>query len=194
MDWVFGYASLVALHEPVAVDGEERAPVPGRLRGYRRLWGAAMDNWDAVNDRKHFVDPDTGERPRIRVAYLDIREHEGSTVNGLALPVDATRLAAFDEREVNYERIEVGDAFESLSGGDAAGPSGGDRVFTYVGTRDARERCRRGTDEGNACVVAEYAAAAREAFASLAPDALAEFDRSTDPRPFSERPLRHVFR
>lgn len=206
MDWVFGYASLVALREPVAVDGEERAPVPGRLRGYRRLWGAAMDNWDAVNDPKHFVDPDTGERPRIRVAYLDIVPDDGwetsgrrrfpvgsgggPAVNGLALPVDATRLAAFDEREVNYGRIEVGDAFESLSGqGDAAGPSDGDRVWTYVGTAAARERCRRGAEEGNACIVAEYAAAAREAFASLAPGALAEFDRSTDPLPFPQRPL-----
>lgn len=192
MDWVFGYASLVALRQPVAVDGEERAPLPGRLRGYRRLWGAAMDNWDAVNDPKHFVDPDTGDRPRIRVAYLDIHEREGSTVNGLALPVDATRLAALDEREVNYERIELTGAFEPgrLAEADpTTGDLDGDRVWTYVGTAAARERCRLGAEQGNACVAAEYAAAVRAAFASLAPGALAEFDRSTDPLPFPQRPI-----
>lgn len=195
MDWVFGYASLVALREQVVAGGEERAPVPGRLRGWRRLWGVAMDNWDPVNDRKHFLDPETGERPRIRVAYLDVEpagDEEAAAVNGLALPVDATRLAAFDRREVNYERVEVTSAFEPDSSAAPGAPSRLGRVFTYVGTAAARERCRRGAAEGNACVSAAYVAAIRDAFASLAPDAPAELDRSTDPLPFPERPLRRA--
>lgn len=195
MDWVFGYASLVALREPVVVEGEERAPVPGRLRGYRRGWGVAMDNWDPVNDRKHFLDPRTGERPRIRVAYLDLTRGDGSAVDGLALPVDAARLASLDEREVNYERIEVTGAFEAGAGeGAAAVWPDDDRVFTYVGTAAARERCRLGTEHGDAFVSAAYVAAVRAGFESLAPGALAEFDRTTDPLPFPEHPLRPVTR
>jgi hypothetical protein len=174
--YVFGYASLVALPEPGAV--------PGRLRGYRRFWGAAMDNWDAANDRKHFLDRASGERPHIRVAYLDVERREGGGVNGLAIPVDAGRLAALDAREVNYERIEVTDAFDAAAG-SAIDPAGG-RVFTYVGTAAARERCQRGRVEGNCCVSRDYVANVRAAFAALGDDALAELDRTTDPLPFPE--------
>ena len=183
--YVFGYASLVALGEPLAGEGVEVAAQPGRLRGYRRNWGAAMDNWEAVNDHKHFVDPETGERPRLRVAYLDLYEREGASVNGLALPVDAERLATLDAREVNYERVEVSGAFE---------PALGEPVFAYLGSEAARERCRRGAEEGNVYVSSQYAALVRESFAALAPDALAEFDRTTDPSPFPERHLRRVVR
>jgi hypothetical protein len=160
--------------------------VPGRLRGFRRCWGAAMDNWDWANDRKHFVDPQTGERPRIRVAYLDIEPSSAETaVNGLAIPVDGARLAALDKREVNYDRADITDAFQPALGG---------RVFTYAGTPAARKRCLRGFSEGNCVVSRDYVAAVRDAFAVLGDDALAEFDRTTDPLPFPERNLKLVLR
>jgi hypothetical protein len=171
-DYVFGYASLVAL--------EDAEALPGRLRDFRRRWGAAMNNWEGGEEVKQWLDRETGERPRIRVAYLDIDEQAGSAVNGLALPVNAERLAELDTRELNYRRVDVTAAFE----GDAAG-----RVFTYVGLDAARERCRLGIAEGNAFVAADYAAAVRRGFEQLAPGALAEFDRTTDPSPFPERDL-----
>jgi hypothetical protein len=172
LGYVFGYASLVELAEPAAL--------PGRLRGFHRGWDVAMENWDAVNDAKHFVDPSTRERPRVRVAYLDIHEQEGSSVNGLAIPVDAARLAALDAREVNYERVDVSGAFE---------PAVSERVFAYVGTDAARERCRAGAADSTICVSADYVTVVREAFERLGPDALAEFDRTTDPLPFPKRAL-----
>lgn len=157
-----------------------------------------MDNWAAVNDPKHFIDRGTGERLRVRVAYLDIHESEGASVNGLAIPVDEARLVALDAREVNYERIDISDAFEQV-GADArasSGPQGAAqpprRVFTYVGTEAGRERCRRGAAEGNVCVSADYLAAVRRAFADLRSDALVEFDRTTDPLLFPERDLELV--
>jgi len=52
--YVFGYASLVELNGPGAVRG--------RLRGYRRHWGVAMNNWEGGDAVKHFLDPETGER------------------------------------------------------------------------------------------------------------------------------------
>jgi hypothetical protein len=172
--YVFGYASLVALAEPAAV--------AGRLLGFRRRWGAAMDNWDVVNDPKHFVDSKTGERPHIRVAYLDIEPSEGSTVNGLAIPVDGARLAALDAREVNYERVDVTDAFEATPGLAIDAAAG--QVFTYVGAPAARERCRRGLADGNCIVARDYFAGVRAAFAALGENALAEFNRTTDELPF----------
>jgi hypothetical protein len=171
-DYVFGYASLVAL--------EDADAAPGRLRGYRRRWGVAMNNWEGGEGVKHWLDRATGKRPRIRVAYLDVYEQEGSAVNGLALPVDAERLAALDAREINYERVEVTDAFA---------PEVGGRVFTYMGLAAARERCRQGAADGDTFVAADYAAAVRRAFERLAPNAPAEYDRTTDACPFPERDL-----
>jgi hypothetical protein len=172
--YVFGYASLVAVPEP----GAQKA----QLHGYRRFWGAAMNNWEGGEDAKHFLDRQTGERPRIRVAYLDLVASEGSAVNGVAIPVDEKRLAALDAREINYSRVDVSAGFE--------GPVSG-RVFTYVGLDAARERCRQGVAEGNVFVSRDYVSGVRHAFERLGVDvdALAEFDRTTDPLPFPERDL-----
>jgi dephospho-CoA kinase len=182
-DYVFGYASLVGLREPLLVAGVEQAPLPGRLCGFRRFWGAAMNNWEGGDAVKHFLDRGTGERPRIRVAYLDIEPNEGSAVNGLAIPVDAARLAALDAREVNYSRIDVSASFE---------PGTPQRVFAYVGTEAARGRCRQGTADGDVFVSGDYVAAVRGAFEQLARGALAELDRTTEPLPFPERDLQAV--
>jgi hypothetical protein len=173
---VFGYASLVAL--------EDSGAVPGRLHGYRRCWGVAMNNWEGGDGAKHWLDRASGERPRIRVAYLALREEEAAAVNGLALPVDEARLAELDAREINYRRVDVTDAFE--------GNVGVGRVFTYVGLDAARERCRQGAAAGDAFVSRDYASGVRRAFEQLGPGALAEFDRTTDPLPFPERDLRVV--
>jgi len=192
--YVFGYASLVALAEAFAVEGEELAPIAGRLRGFRRCWGAAMDNWDPANDHKHFLDPSTGERPRIRVAYLNVESSEGDAVNGLAIPVGPTRLATLDAREVNYARIEVSEAFEATAPVDE--PSRLETpppVFAYVGTAAAHERLRRGAAEQNVCVSSRYLADVRNAFAALGSDALAEFERTTPPPPFPERDLTRIW-
>jgi hypothetical protein len=171
-DYVFGYASLVAL--------EDADALPGRLRGFRRRWGVAMNNWEGGEGAKHWLDRATEERPRIRVAYLDIYEQAGSAVNGLVLPADAERLRALDARELNYKRVDVTSSFEPVVDG---------RVFTYCGLDAARERCREGARDGNVFVSSTYFASMRRSFDLLAPDALAEFDRTTDPLPFPERDL-----
>jgi hypothetical protein len=182
LNYIFGYASLVALRAAYSDDVED-APQPGRLRGYRRHWGAAMENWEGGESAKHFLDPETGERPRIRVAYLDIYERAGSAVNGLALPVDAKRLEALDAREINYARIDVSAAFE---------PAISQPVYAYAGLEAARERCRRGAADGNLFVSRDYLSRVRRAFDGLGPDSLAEFERTTDPLPFPQRDLRVV--
>lgn len=188
--YVFGYASLVALPESLDVGGDH-SPLPGRLRGYRRFWGAAMNNWEGGEEAKHFLDRATGERPRIRVAYLDIEPSEGSAVNGVAIPVDEQRLAAFDAREINYERVDMTGVFEPAT--DAEAPADPPvQVFAYVGLDAARERCRQGHADGNAFVSRDYAAGVRLAFERLGTDALEEYERTTDPLPFPERDLQMV--
>jgi hypothetical protein len=175
--YVFGYGSLVELREPLTLDGRSFAAVPGRLHGFRRRWGVAMHNWETGEGEKHFVDPRSGLKPRVAVAFLDIEEHPGGTVNGLAVPVDPVRLAELDRREVNYERIEVSGACRPAVAGT---------VFAYRGSEAAR--ARGGADSG-VCVSRQYMELIRAAFAALGPGELEEYERTTEPLRFPERDL-----
>jgi hypothetical protein len=180
VDYVFGYGSLVALTEPLLADGHVYPPVPGRLHGYRRSWGVAMNNWETMDTEKHFVDPESGLKPKIAVAYLDVEESPGATVNGLAIAVDAARLAELDVREVHYRRIDVSSAFR---------PAVIRPVFTYRGTDAARERSRHVEPAAEVFVSRQYIALIRDAFAALGPRELAEYERTTGPLRFPERDL-----
>jgi hypothetical protein len=180
IDYVFGYGSLVDLTEPLLVGGRLFPALPGRLDGFRRGWGAAMNNWEATEAEKHFVDPSSDLKPRITVAYLDIEEWPGGSVNGLAIPADARRLEELDVREVNYRRIDVSSRFQ---------PPIPHRVFAYRGTDAARKRCREAGSDAEIQVSRQYVARIRSAFTALGPGQLAEFDRTTEPLSFPERDL-----
>ncbi|MET0558625.1 MAG: gamma-glutamylcyclotransferase family protein [Solirubrobacterales bacterium] len=178
--YVFGYGSLVELTRPLVVGGQLFPAVPGRLQGFRRRWGVAMNNWEAREDEKHFVDPETGLKPKLAVAYLDIEEAPGEAVNGLAIPVDAARLRELDAREINYERFDASAAFE---------PALARAVFAYQGTAAARRRRQPGA--GGAAIYAsrQYVERIERAFAALGPGQLAEYERTTEPLPFPVREL-----
>ncbi|MCW2986006.1 MAG: gamma-glutamylcyclotransferase, partial [Conexibacter sp.] len=104
---VFGYGSLVGL------PGVRAAT----LRGHRRVWGVAMDNAVAVPGYKVYEAPD-GARPPVAVAFLDLVEDASRDVEGALVAVDAAGLAALDERERQYRRIDVSGA---VDGADAPG-------------------------------------------------------------------------
>jgi hypothetical protein len=178
--YVFGYGSLVELKEPLAFGGSLYPPLPARLVDFRRTWGVAMNNWEATDAGKYFVDPESGLKPHIRVAHLDIEESAGAMVNGLAIPVDEKRLAEFDVREVNYLRIDVSAAFR------LAIPH---QVFAYRGTDEARERCRLDIAGAEVQVSRGYVSRIREAFAAMGPTELEEYERTTGPLRFPERDL-----
>jgi Gamma-glutamyl cyclotransferase, AIG2-like len=92
-----------------------------------------MDNARDLPGYKYYVDPHTGERPAIYVAFLDIAEDPGASTDGVVFPVDADRLARLDARERNYRRVEV----------EVDPPTGG-ATYAYVGTPDARARFEAG--------------------------------------------------
>jgi len=178
ISYVFGYGSLAELTHPLSV-GERLYPaVPGRLRGFRRRWGVAMNNWEASADEKHFVDPASGLKPTLAVAYLDIEEAAEEAVNGLAIPVDAARMRELDAREINYERVDVSTAFE---------PSVPQPVFVYHGTAAARRRA--GADGVEIYASRQYVERIERAFAALGPGQLDEYRRTTEPLPFPVRDL-----
>src|SRR3954454_13961884 len=96
MHQVFGYGSLVS------GGGERRV-----LRDHRCGWRVAMDNRETIPGYKFYVDPETGERPAVYVAFLSIWPEAGARVEGVAFAVDDAGLAALDARERNYDRVEV---------------------------------------------------------------------------------------
>jgi hypothetical protein len=137
-----------------------------------------MNNWEAGEDEKHFVDPESGLKPRLAVAYLDLEEAPGEAVNGLAIPVDPARLRELDAREINYERIEISDAFE---------PEIAHAVFVYLGSAAARRRAA--ADGGEIYASRQYVERIERAFTALGAGQLDEYQRSTEPLPFAVRDL-----
>ena len=132
MPLVFAYGSLAGL--------------PGRpatLRGFRRVWGVAMDNRVAIPGYKRYLDPVTREPPPVHVAFVDLEPDRSAAVEGVLLDVDAPALAALDDRERNYERVGV-----ELDGGT--------RAFTYLGSADGRARLREGRAAGTAVIARSY--------------------------------------
>jgi hypothetical protein len=132
---VFGYGSLPA----------EEGGVPCRLRDHRRGWDVAMDNRETVPGYKVYVDPTTGERPAVHVAYLSITPHPGEHVDGYAFPVTDAELAELDERERNYDRLDVSEHC-ALEG----------RIWAYVGSAAGRRRLEQGRRRGTAVVSRRY--------------------------------------
>ena len=120
--------------------------MPARLRGYRRRFGVATDNTQAIPGYKMYLRRSDGVRPAVFVAFVDIHPDPGTTVNGLARPVDEAELELLDRRERNYDRVDVTGEIDGVDG----------RVWTYRGSREGRERLRRGRAEGRAVVSRDY--------------------------------------
>ena len=175
--FVFGYGSL--LRRPAAAG----LPVPCRLRDHRRGWGVAMDNTRTIPGYKYYVDMESGERPEVCVAFLDIRPEPGSTVNGAVFPVTAEVLASLDRRERNYDRREVTSQLDADVGG---------RVWAYVGSAPGRRRYETGRQAGIAVVSGPYLESVLDDFRSFGDDMAAEFEATTDRPDVPVVPLKRI--
>jgi len=159
-DLVFAFGSLAA-----AAGGR-----PAVLRGLRRTWGVAMDNRVVIPGYKVWLDPTTGERPAVDVAFLDLEEAGcAAQVSGVLLAVPARALAELDRRERNYVRRDV----------TARTEPAGARVWAYLGREDARLRCAQARRAGTGVVARSYLTGVRAAFAARGPAALAAYEAST---------------
>jgi hypothetical protein len=160
---VFGYASLVP-------DGVGGGAVEARLEGHRRALGVAHDNRRLLPGYKSYHRPDDGTRPSVYITFFDVEAAPGTTVAGLALPVDDDRLAHLDWREANYDRVDVTGLVSGVSG----------RVWTYMGKAEARARLARGLAEGTAVVSEDYLDRVHAAFRARGKQAWADFQASTE--------------
>lgn len=170
-EFIFGYGSLAA-----AMEGSV-----GRLPGYRRVLGVAMDNRVDLPGYKFYRRRD-GSRPAVYVAFADlVPDASGPPVNGTCAGVDAAGLAALDVRERNYDRVEVTAALEAPPG----------RTWAYLGSAAGRARLAHAVSTGSAVAARSYLALVEAGFRALGPPELAAFQASTS---FGELPIEDLER
>jgi hypothetical protein len=157
---VFAYGSLAG----------DLQGAPARLRGYRRRLGVAADNSVAIPGYKRYVDPADGSAPDVFVAFADLAVDEETIVNGLLVPVTPQQLWELDERERNYDRVDV-----TLD----VDPSPG-TVWAYMGSPAGRERLQIGVELGRVVVTRAYLQGVHDAFAALGEEEYEEFLDSSD--------------
>ena len=175
--YVFGYGSLAA----AGLAGLDRRPrregFVADLEGFGRGWGVAMDNSRTLPGYKCYVDG-TGARPDVCVAFLDLTPVASGHVNGVCLPVDELALAVLDDRERNYERVDVSDALP-----------GGEPVWTYLGSAAGRDRLTRARASTRAVIHEGYLAAVTRGFRALGEAEWAACAQSLDPGDLPVRAL-----
>jgi hypothetical protein len=136
-----------------------------------------MDNTVDLPGYKYYVDAETGERPPVFVAFLDLADEKAEKVNGIVFPVDDMRLAELDARERNYRRAEV-----------VVDPAAGGPTYAYFGTAAARERFATGPT----VIARAYIDVLRASFEQLGPRELIAYQDSTDPPSLPIRELERI--
>ncbi len=154
---LFAYGSLVdrasaeyTLGRPL---GEIRR---ARLAGWRRRFSQARDNLAA---EKTFATPG-GETPAFILGLnVEPGADPGEAPNGVLIVVTAADLVALDQRELRYDRVDVGAAVSA--GGEGFARS----VFTYV----AKPRNLAVEPPPGSVILSSYARAVEAAFEGLSP-------------------------
>jgi hypothetical protein len=178
LGYVFGYGSLVDPADWLFQrhPGEFEDPTYVLIDGFRRHWDLAADNTDADHDHKYHADAATGERVDIYVATLGLELDEETACNGVAIPVDAERLAWLDRREgLLYDRIVIdpGRISEPLEG----------TLWTYFPKPTALAAFEAGMQRENVYLPRFYIEGVTAAFTRRGEDALSAYRASTrEPR------------
>ncbi len=160
--WVFGYGSLVDtqhLSEFLSLHGLALNRYHHcELGGFKRTWNVAMDNALTLPGYGYYLDPATGERPQVYVAFVNIERHAEAqaSVAGILFEVDLPALAVLDARERNYERHDVTAELSLAVEGV---------VWSYVGLPDAAARFRQGLATRSVVIEAAYKRRIEAAFA-----------------------------
>jgi hypothetical protein len=167
---VFGYGSLVSRASIAETLGHEAtAPVPARLKGWRRRWSIYRVN---AAHEKTFERVD-GE-PFRHIVGLNIERApeaaEAEWPNGALIELTEGELERLDRREVRYDRVEV-DPAAALT----HEPHDFDRVFAFT----AKEGHFAAETPPGSIIIASYVRACEAAFNELGPEGWERFLRTT---------------
>ena len=130
------------------------------MRGVRRGWGVATDNTRGIPGYKMYLLRSDGSRPAVFVAFLDLFDDPGGSVDGVCRPVTPEELEVLDRRERNYDRVDVTASIESPPG----------RVWAYLGSPEGRERLRQARAADTAVISRDYERKVHAGFRALGPE------------------------
>ena len=171
---VFGYGSLVSRASVAETLGRDAsAPVPARLRGWRRRWSVYRDN---TAHEKAFERVDG--KPFRHVVGLNIERVPGAPEaawpNGALVELAEAELERLDRREIRYERVEI-DPKDIVT----AEAHGLGRVFAYT----AKAAHLAPQTPPDAIIIAAYVRACEAAFWELGPGEWQAFMATTEAMP-----------
>jgi cation transport regulator ChaC len=169
---VFAYGSLVDPASAMLTLGRPvESTIKARLPGWRRSFSQARDNRAC---EKTFARADDGTIPPF-VLGLNIERGRGPAPNGVLIPLTPDDLERLDRRELRYRRTEVSAAVAVA----AAGRLPFECVYAYL----ARPAHLASPPPAGAIILRSYAQRVEQAFATLGPEQLAEYRRTTLPYP-----------
>src|SRR6188508_844850 len=141
--WVFGYGSLVDPESLGRTLG--RAVTPGvdflaaDLTGWGRRWNYGVGHVAGTWRRSDGIVIDDGV-----IVALGVVAAPDEAVNGIVARVSAVEIAALDQRERDYDRVDVTPAV-TVRG---VAPEADARIVTYVPRASAVERYEAARDQG----------------------------------------------
>ena len=150
-NFVFGYGSLMNLDKLQQYLGRDLAfgldfKICG-LRNFHRCWNVAMDNRLNLPNYKYYIEVETGNRPQSFITFLNIRPYQGKTIAGILFRVSHQELKKLDQRERNYQRIDVTQRIEEQVEGKA---------WVYRGLKEAEQRYEEGLKQENGMIAQDY--------------------------------------
>jgi len=174
--WVFGYGSLVdpeslgrTLGRQVTLDVDFLA---AELTGWGRRWNYGVGHVVGTWRRQDGVVIDDGV-----IVALGVVAAADEAVNGIVARVSGLEIAALDQRERDYDRVDVTASVSVRH--EAFEPDA--RIVTYVPRPSAIDRYERARDRGRAGIRSTYWGLVDAAFAVWGADQLERYRSSTPP-------------
>jgi len=175
--WVFGYGSLVDPESLGRTLGRQVTPgvdfLAAELTGWGRRWNYGVGH--VVGTWRH-ADGTLIDDGVIVALGVVAAPHE--TINGIVARVSGVEIAALDQRERDYDRVDVTASVTVRT--EAFEPEA--RIVTYVPRPSAIERYETARDDGRAGIRSTYWGLVDAAFAVWGADQLERY-RSTTPPP-----------
>lgn len=174
--WVFGYGSLVDPESLGRTLGRVVTPgvdfLSAELIGWGRRWNYGVGHVAGTWRRPDGIVVDDGV-----IVALGVVAAADEAVNGIVARVSDVEIAALDQRERDYDRVDVTAAV--TVDGSAVEPDA--RIVTYVPRRSAVERYEAARDQGRAGIRSTYWGLVDAAFAVWGTDHLVRYRSSTPP-------------
>lgn len=118
-NWLFGYGSLMApssVLKTIGAQSHSRDFHVVELSGYSRSWGMAIP-----------VQANSITSVNQSAVFLDLTKNDSSSCNGVLFRITPDEWSFFDQREKQYERINITESIVHRFPG---------AIFTYIGSSE----------------------------------------------------------